>query len=60
MFNLKCLYALINNVDNILKVRLGLGQIMKFTYHPLIKSTIDWFNANITLKTNVLMHGNMS
>jgi hypothetical protein len=39
--NLRCLYVPINNVDNILKVRSCLGQIMKFTYHPLIKSSID-------------------
>ncbi len=51
---------LINNVDNILKVRSSLGQIMKFTYHPLIKSSIDWFDANITSKIGVLMHGNMN
>jgi hypothetical protein len=33
--------VLIDNVDDILKVRLDLGQIMKFTYHLSIKSSVD-------------------
>ncbi len=49
-----------NNVDDILKVRLNLGEIMKFTYHPPIKSNIDWFNANIVLNTCAFMNGNAS
>jgi hypothetical protein len=58
MLNLRCLHVPTNNVDEILKVRLNLGQIMKFTYHPSVKSSIDWFDANIMLNTSVLMHGN--
>jgi hypothetical protein len=41
MFNLKCLHVLTNNVDGKLKVKLGLGQLMKFTYHPVVKSSVD-------------------
>ncbi len=41
MFNLKCLHVSIDNVDEILKVKLDLGQIMKFTYHPLVKSNVE-------------------
>ncbi len=37
MLNLRCMHVLSNNVDDILKVRLTLGQIIKFTYHPPIK-----------------------
>jgi hypothetical protein len=37
MLNLRCMHVLSNNVDDILKVRLTFGQIMKFTYHPSIK-----------------------
>ncbi len=51
MFSLGCLHVLTDNVDNILKVRPGLGQIMKFTYHLPIKSSVDWFSACIMLKT---------
>ncbi len=47
----------IDNVDDVLKVRLDVGQIMKFTYHPPIKSSIGWFDVNITSKTSALMHG---
>jgi len=49
-----------NNVDDVLKFKLNLGQIMKFTYHPLIKSNIDWFNANRMLNISVFMDGNVS
>jgi hypothetical protein len=49
-----------NNVDDALKVRLDLGQIMKFTYHPLVKSNVDWFNVDIMSKTSALMHANVS
>jgi len=52
--------VLTDNVDNILKVRPGLGQIMKFTYHLPIKSSVDWFSACIMLKTGALMDGNVS
>jgi len=48
------------NVDDVLKVRLDLGQIMKFTYHLLVKSNVDWFDVDIMLKTNALMHGNVN
>jgi hypothetical protein len=33
---------------------------MKFTYHPLVKSSIDWFNVGITSKIGAFMHGNVS
>jgi hypothetical protein len=58
MFNLICMHVPNNNVDDIFKVKLSLGQIMKFTYHPPIKSSIDWFNANIMLNTCAFMDGN--
>ncbi len=58
MFNLKCMHVPTNNVDDILKVKLSLGQIIKFTYHPPINSNIDWFNANIMLNTSAFMDGN--
>ncbi len=48
------------DVDDILKVRLDLGQIMKFTYYPLARSNVDWFNVDIMSKTSALMHGNVS
>ncbi len=51
---------LTNNVDGKLKVRLGLSQLMKFTYHPPIKSNIDWLGVSITLKTSAFMHENMN
>jgi hypothetical protein len=60
MFNLKCLRVLTNNVDGELKDRSGLGQLMKFTYHPSIKSSVDWFSVSITLKTDAFMHENMN
>jgi len=33
---------------------------MKFTYHPPIRSNVDWFSANLMSKTGALMHGNVS
>jgi hypothetical protein len=60
MLNLRCMHVPINNVDDILKIKLSLGQIMKFTYYPLIKTNIDWFNANIMLNTSAFMNGNAS
>jgi hypothetical protein len=56
----KCLHVLTDNVDDVLKVNLDLGQIMKFTYHSLIKISVDWFSVGIMLKTSALMHGNVS
>jgi hypothetical protein len=60
MFNRRCMHVPTNNVDDILNVRLSLGQIMKFTYHPPIINNIDWFNANIMLNTCSFMDGNES
>ncbi len=60
MLSLKCLHVSIDNVDGVLKFKSSLGQIMKFTYHLLIKSSIDWFGAVIMLKMGAFMHGNMS
>ncbi len=60
MFNLRCMHVLTDNVDDVLKVRLNLGQIMKFTYHMSINSNIDWFGVGITSKTCAMMHGNVS
>ncbi len=50
----------IDEVDNVLKVMLDLGQLMKFTYHPSIRINVDWFGAGIMFKTGALMHGNAS
>ncbi len=50
----------IEDVDDILKVKLDLGQIMKFTYYLPVRSNVDWFGANIMSKTGALMHGNVS
>jgi hypothetical protein len=33
---------------------------MKFTYHLLVRSNINWFGADITSKIGALMHGNVS
>ncbi len=51
---------LTDNFDDVLKVKLDLGQIMKFTYHPLVNSNVDWFDASIMSKTSALMHGNVN
>jgi hypothetical protein len=48
------------DVDDILKVKLDLGQIMKFTYYPLVRSNVNWFDADIMSKMGALMHGNVS
>ncbi len=40
----------IDNFDGVLKVRLDLGQIMKFTYHLLVKNSVNWFSAGVTSK----------
>ncbi len=50
---------LIENFDDILKVRLIFGQIMKFTYHLPINSSDDWLDADIMSKTTTFMHGNV-
>lgn len=40
----------IDNFDGVLKVKLDLGQIMMFTYHLLVKSSVDWFSVGVTSK----------
>ncbi len=60
MLSLRCLHVSTKDADDVLKVRLDLGQIMKFTYHLLVKSNVDWFGADIMLKTGALMHGNVN
>jgi hypothetical protein len=60
MLSLRCMHVSINNVDDVLKVMLDLGQIMKFTYYMPIKSNVDWFDVDIMSKTSTLMHGNSS
>jgi hypothetical protein len=60
MFSLRCLHVPTEDVNDILKVKLDLGQIMKFTYYLPIRSNVDWFGADIMSKTGALMHGNVS
>ncbi len=60
MFSLRCLHVLTDNVDDVLKVRLDLGQIMKFTYDPSIRNNVDQFGANIMSKMGAFMHGNVT
>jgi hypothetical protein len=52
--------VLTKDVDDILKVKLDLDQIMKFTYYLLVRSNVDWFGANIMSKMGAFMHGNAS
>jgi hypothetical protein len=60
MLSLRCLHVSIDNVDDVLKVKLDLGQIMKFTYHLLVKSNVNWFDVDIISKMGAFMHGNVS